>query len=157
MCIEGVVNGSTTTCKSRSPFCRCRQLVHEFMSLRHTDRQREGYPWVDGHVSTVPLSCCFLVIDACAQPHRGFGSTMANTPMVIMWHNSDGSFTLSQRTAPGEVMPTVDSNPPRVATTDDATSAFSSSGNSNFSFTISVRVCRFSPPESVTLRSVSSH
>ncbi|KAI0661383.1 CBD9-like protein [Cubamyces menziesii] len=52
----------------------------------------------------------------------GFGSTMANTPMVIMWPNSDGSITLSQRTAPGEVMPTVDSNPPRVASADPSAS-----------------------------------
>ncbi|KAI8992904.1 hypothetical protein BD414DRAFT_412963 [Trametes punicea] len=52
----------------------------------------------------------------------GFGSTMANTPMVIMWPNSDGSITLSQRKAPAEVMPTVDANPPRVATADPSAS-----------------------------------
>ncbi|OJT06970.1 hypothetical protein TRAPUB_2171 [Trametes pubescens] len=52
----------------------------------------------------------------------GFGSFMSNTPMVIMWPNSDGTMTLSQRKAPSEVMPTVDSNPPRVATPDDAAS-----------------------------------
>ncbi|KAH8116614.1 CBD9-like protein [Phellopilus nigrolimitatus] len=46
----------------------------------------------------------------------GFGSQMANSPMVIMWSNSDGSVTLSQRSAPAEVMPTVVSSPPRVAT-----------------------------------------
>jgi len=40
---------------------------------------------------------------------------MADTPMVIMWPNSDGNITLSQRSAPSEVMPTVDKNPPRVA------------------------------------------
>ena len=42
--------------------------------------------------------------------------------MVIMWPNSDGTITLSQRTAPGEVMPTLDSNPARVATADAASS-----------------------------------
>ncbi|OSC96566.1 CBD9-like protein [Trametes coccinea BRFM310] len=52
----------------------------------------------------------------------GFGSTMANTPMVIMWPNSDGSITLSQRMAPAEVMPTVVANPPRVATADPSAS-----------------------------------
>ncbi|KAI9061725.1 CBD9-like protein [Trametes sanguinea] len=52
----------------------------------------------------------------------GFGSTMANTPMVIMWPNSDGSITLSQRMAPQEVMPTVVANPPRVATADPSAS-----------------------------------
>ncbi|EIW63574.1 uncharacterized protein TRAVEDRAFT_161917 [Trametes versicolor FP-101664 SS1] len=52
----------------------------------------------------------------------GFGSTMANTPMVIMWPNSDGTMTLSQRKAPQEVMPTVDPSPPRVATANTAAS-----------------------------------
>lgn len=45
---------------------------------------------------------------------------MANSPMVIMWANADGSVTLSQRTAPGEIMPTVDLSPPRIATLSDA-------------------------------------
>ncbi|KAG5636523.1 hypothetical protein H0H81_007749 [Sphagnurus paluster] len=59
---------------------------------------------------------------------------MANTPMVIMWENS-GKVVLSQRSAPGEVMPTVDSNPPRVATF--AQSASSLAGDkSKFAFTI---------------------
>jgi hypothetical protein len=40
--------------------------------------------------------------------------------MVIMWANADGTVTLSQRTAPREVMPTVDPNPPRVATLSHA-------------------------------------
>ncbi|KAE9385519.1 hypothetical protein BT96DRAFT_868385 [Gymnopus androsaceus JB14] len=46
----------------------------------------------------------------------GFGSQMADSPMVILWSNSDGTITLSQRQAPAEVMPTVVSNPPRTAT-----------------------------------------
>ncbi|KAI0644677.1 hypothetical protein C8Q79DRAFT_1011697 [Trametes meyenii] len=53
----------------------------------------------------------------------GFGSVMTNTPMVIMWPNSDGSITLSQRKAPGETMPTVDASPPRTATSDPGASA----------------------------------
>ncbi|KAI0769437.1 CBD9-like protein [Trametes elegans] len=52
----------------------------------------------------------------------GFGSFMANTPMVILWPNADGSMTLSQRKASGEVMPTVDGKPPRVATADASAS-----------------------------------
>lgn len=47
---------------------------------------------------------------------------MARTPMVIMWANSDGSITLSQRQASGEVEPTVVSSPPRVATLQDSLS-----------------------------------
>ncbi|KAI0369695.1 hypothetical protein BV20DRAFT_1053069 [Pilatotrama ljubarskyi] len=65
----------------------------------------------------------------------GFGSFMANTPMVIMWPNSDGSMTLSQRMAPGEVMPTVDPSPPRVATADPSTSDLTGS-QPKMSFTI---------------------
>ncbi|KAI0674858.1 hypothetical protein C8Q78DRAFT_988665 [Trametes maxima] len=53
----------------------------------------------------------------------GFGSVMTGTPMVIMWPNSDGSITLSQRKAPGETMPTVDASPPRTATSDPGASA----------------------------------
>nr|GAT47659.1 CBD9-like protein [Mycena chlorophos] len=64
----------------------------------------------------------------------GFGTFMANSPMVIMWSNSDGSITLSQRKAPGESMPTVDSSPPRVATLSTALST--ASGNANFVFTV---------------------
>ncbi|KAI0795460.1 hypothetical protein C8Q75DRAFT_712106 [Abortiporus biennis] len=53
----------------------------------------------------------------------GFGATMANSPMVIMWPNSDGSITLSQRKTNAEVMPTVDSNPPRQATLQSSLSS----------------------------------
>lgn len=41
---------------------------------------------------------------------------MSDAAIVVMWANSDGTFTLSQRSSSGEVMPTVDSNPARVAT-----------------------------------------
>jgi hypothetical protein len=56
------------------------------------------------------------VADVCDNSSRGFGQWMANSPMVIMWANADGTVTLSQRTAPREVMPTLDPNPSRVAT-----------------------------------------
>ncbi|TFK44663.1 hypothetical protein BDQ12DRAFT_695097 [Crucibulum laeve] len=57
----------------------------------------------------------------------GFGRQMANTPMVIMWPNADGGVTISQRSASQEVMPTVDSNPPRVAEASQALSVTSGS------------------------------
>lgn len=50
---------------------------------------------------------------------------MANSQMVIMWPNSDSSITLSQREASAEVMPTVVSNPPRVASLSTALSTVS--------------------------------
>jgi hypothetical protein len=65
----------------------------------------------------------------------GFGTQMADTPMVIMWMNSDGTTTLSQRKAASEVMPTVDSNPPRTASFSSALSVLSSSKPS-LAFTI---------------------
>ncbi|KAI0771783.1 hypothetical protein BC629DRAFT_755484 [Irpex lacteus] len=65
----------------------------------------------------------------------GFGSQMANTPMVIMWPNNDGNITLSQRQAPSEVMPTVASNPPRIATLEQSLSSVSGS-NPKLVFTI---------------------
>ncbi|GJE97085.1 CBD9-like protein [Phanerochaete sordida] len=47
----------------------------------------------------------------------GFGSSMNNnTSVVVMWPNSDGSVTLSQRLAAGHVEPRLDPQPSRVAT-----------------------------------------
>ncbi|TDL21688.1 CBD9-like protein [Rickenella mellea] len=65
----------------------------------------------------------------------GFGQTMANSPMVIMWSNSDGSVTLSQRQASAEVMPTVVASPPRVATLSQSLTTASGS-QPKFGFTI---------------------
>ena len=76
----------------------------------------------------------------------GFGTQMANTPMFIMWPNSDGSLTLSQRRAPGEVMPTVDSSPPRVASADAAASDLSGT-QPKLTFTIPVRQLHYTSPD----------
>ncbi|RDB16770.1 hypothetical protein Hypma_002605 [Hypsizygus marmoreus] len=65
----------------------------------------------------------------------GFGRQMGNTPMVIIWTNSDGTVTLSQRTANGHTMPTLDSNPPRAASLlQSATSATGSTAS--YAYTI---------------------
>ncbi|KAJ3563308.1 hypothetical protein NP233_g9019 [Leucocoprinus birnbaumii] len=65
----------------------------------------------------------------------GFGQQMTNSPMVIMWSNSDGSITLSQREASAHVMPTVVNNPPRVATLEQSLSS-TSSNNVQYAFSI---------------------
>ncbi|WRT67692.1 uncharacterized protein IL334_004664 [Kwoniella shivajii] len=65
----------------------------------------------------------------------GFGSTMINSPMVIVWPNSDGSITLSQRKATNHVTPTVDSNPPRKASLDTS-SSFSDKTTTSITFTL---------------------
>ncbi|KAL0563783.1 hypothetical protein V5O48_018280 [Marasmius crinis-equi] len=64
----------------------------------------------------------------------GFGSQMAGSPMVIFWSNSDGSITMSQREASGHVMPTVVSNPTRVASLVNGLS--SSTGSIKYTFII---------------------
>ncbi|KAK0210567.1 hypothetical protein DFS33DRAFT_1251475 [Desarmillaria ectypa] len=46
----------------------------------------------------------------------GFGRRMAETHMVILWSNSDGTVTLSQRYAVGHSQPRIVTNPPRLAT-----------------------------------------
>ncbi|KAI1790796.1 hypothetical protein LXA43DRAFT_1145135, partial [Ganoderma leucocontextum] len=46
----------------------------------------------------------------------GFGSQMANTPMVILWQTVNGTVTLSQRQASGRVEPLPVTDPPRRAT-----------------------------------------
>lgn len=53
----------------------------------------------------------------------GFGTSMVGSDMVIMWPNSDGTITLSQRTASGHSMPTVDPSPSRVASASTDLSA----------------------------------
>lgn len=64
---------------------------------------------------------------------------MANSPMVILWPNDDGSTTLSQRQAPAEVMPTLVNNPSRTATSVDVLSDTSkTSSNPKLAFNIPV-------------------
>ncbi|GJJ11392.1 hypothetical protein Clacol_005625 [Clathrus columnatus] len=46
----------------------------------------------------------------------GFGTQMHGPPMVIMWGNSDGTITLSQRQAPPGSAPIPVASPPKVAT-----------------------------------------
>jgi hypothetical protein len=85
---------------------------HSF-PLRYTLPPRSSKGWMDGNASILFKPTLFL---CSSSDYSGFGSRMANTPMVIMWINSDGTATLSQRKALSEVMPTVDSSPPRTAT-----------------------------------------
>lgn len=65
----------------------------------------------------------------------GFGQTMANSPMVIMWENS-GTFMLSQRQATGEVTPTIVDSPDRVATVEKSASVSASNNVATYTYTI---------------------
>lgn len=48
---------------------------------------------------------------------------MAGTEMVIMWQNSDGNITVSQRKGTGESEPPVNSNPSRLAALSNSLSS----------------------------------
>lgn len=84
---------------------------------RYFVKSRSFVGWMDGHVGYLNVSWHLS-----HSASRGFGNEMPNTPMVIMWTNSDGTVTLSQRKASGHVMPTVDQNPPRAASFDQTLS-----------------------------------
>ena len=110
LCVAATVNGSTTSCEydASNHGCDC----STFPRCAYKQERAEG--WLDGHVSSP--NCSRICIAHSHATYRGFGSQMPNTPMVIMWMNNDGTATISQRQARAEVMPTVDSNPPRTAT-----------------------------------------
>ncbi|KAK1925376.1 hypothetical protein DB88DRAFT_191822 [Papiliotrema laurentii] len=65
----------------------------------------------------------------------GFGNKMAGSPMIIVWPNSDGTVTLSQRSAPGNVEPSITSNPARTASLV-AASTFANSTSTSITFTL---------------------
>lgn len=132
MCIGALVNGTSVQCMSSShPFDVSNSL--EGVISRYSAKPGIRQPGLDGHVGSLMFR---IVKDPeLILPSRGFGQSMTNSPMVIMWPNSDGSITLSQRTAPGEVMPTVDSSPPRVATAEPALSGLTGT-NVKLAYTI---------------------
>ena len=110
MCISAAVNGSEVECMNACPVPVPR--VTELDPSRCPNQYWESHPWMAGDVSGIMISELGLNRSVSS----GFGKQMAGTPMVIMWPNSDGTVTLSQRKAPYETQPTLDSNPPRVAT-----------------------------------------
>ncbi|KAF9648995.1 CBD9-like protein [Thelephora ganbajun] len=67
----------------------------------------------------------------------GWGRQMSGSKIVVVWPNSDGTFTLSQRIATGHVLPSVDSNPSRVATMQQSASDVTGS-LPKFAFTMPV-------------------
>jgi hypothetical protein len=77
--------------------------------------------WLDGGVSPFQhLRHC------CLSCKSGFGQVMKGATITVMWHNSDGSFTVSQRDGgPGEQEPTLVPSPSRVAVVDNSISVVS--------------------------------
>jgi hypothetical protein len=123
MCISATVVDSTVQCECLFNDSS-RLLMVPLDVLQSSGSQKLG--WMAMYASSYfcgitlvqPLIISFL--------SRGFGKTMANSPMVIMWPNSDGSITLSQRMSSAEVMPTVVSSPPRLATLSTSLSSVGS-------------------------------
>ncbi|KAF6761163.1 hypothetical protein DFP72DRAFT_987962 [Ephemerocybe angulata] len=70
-----------------------------------------------------------LTLARCALATMGFGSSMVNTPMVIMWANQDGTVTFD------EVEPSVVASPPRTASALQSASVTTGS-NPKFVYTI---------------------
>lgn len=108
MCVTAFVNSSqTVTCK----FDNC-NIIFNLLNILRSNVVFEP-AGVDGGVRNTCRSPQDL--EYLYKRDSGFGTLMENSAMVIMWWNSDGSMTLSQRNAPGDVEPTPDSDPPRVA------------------------------------------
>lgn len=150
MCVTATVNGSSVDCECRFRNGQCLKVRAMPPESQMSSRVREEAPLV-GWACKLPS---FVSQTLKLMVTSGFGQHMPNTPMVIMWSNSDGSITLSQRSAPTFVMPTVDDNPPRHAILEQALSSVSlhgrhlddcmlitlktTSGNTRFAFSIPV-------------------
>ena len=111
MCVTATVNGNTTECEGR----RASRLRVTNRVCQMSCKARERCLWAGWGCKLQAVLSVFVADHLLMAFCRGFGRIMAHTAMVIMWPNDDGSITLSQRTAPREVMPTVVKNPPRIA------------------------------------------
>ncbi|PPR08032.1 hypothetical protein CVT24_010873 [Panaeolus cyanescens] len=67
---------------------------------------------LDGYVSRWTF---WITITTLTTLRSGWGEQMINTHSVIMWKNTDGSISLSQRYARGYRQPEVVADPPRIA------------------------------------------
>jgi hypothetical protein len=117
MCVSAVVNPNSTTT----------------YILQSTGKFQTG--WMAMYVT---FASAVSVKVYTTSSFSGFGTQMANSPMVITWANPDGSVTLSQRSAPGQVMPTQVMNPARVATLFSELSNLRVSNNPKMAFSIPV-------------------
>jgi len=90
----------------------------DFRASRHTLVPVIRNPGLDGTVRrflSKLASIASVSLKHVLLSHRGFGTSMIGTPMVIMWSNEGGNITLSQRQASGHIEPTVVAEPKRVA------------------------------------------
>lgn len=113
VCVSAIFEGDTITCwVSFFHYREFSQLIWQL--CRWNDQFNEIY-WLDGSVSwrsyLVLAATTFTMVMI-----RGFGAHMPNTHSVIMWHNQDGTTTLSQRYATGYTEPKPEDAPLRLAT-----------------------------------------
>ncbi|KIM48873.1 hypothetical protein M413DRAFT_88681 [Hebeloma cylindrosporum] len=90
---------------------------------------------VEGDLVTYELT---PLLDPVGWVAVGFGKRMINTHSVVMWHNEDGSTTLSQRYASGYFEPRPVRDPPRLAKIVEPRKSASNSGRPKFAFQIPV-------------------
>ena len=111
MCVSATVNGSTVTCTRWMP-----PLVRSSNACAQHRRVEVAQPtWMDGDVSRSALSTRTPSLTLVPTVVSGFGSQMANTPMVILWQATNGTTILSQRQPSGRVEPQPVTHPPRQA------------------------------------------
>jgi len=133
---RGDDNSSVATSSSQAPVATTTSTASSALIGMHGDVACSSLLCVGGLVngSTIQYTVQSLR-SSVGWMAMGFGTRMANTPMVIMWANSDGNMTLSQRQASGHVMPTVVSSPPRTATAQSSLSVLSGT-NPKFVYTL---------------------
>ncbi|KIM32778.1 hypothetical protein M408DRAFT_6228 [Serendipita vermifera MAFF 305830] len=107
MCIRAFVNGTQTTCESciapgRLWCCRAKQLAVN----QCTEADSNYIDQMQANLGEKQFGWMAV----------GFGTTMIDADMIIMWPNQDGSVTLSQRASRNHAQPTIVDNPARVAT-----------------------------------------
>jgi len=124
--------GSATTSEDTSPSQTAPTPAAPPVSTSVPDTAAADNSGLTGSTTCTSLMCITAIVNGSTTTYElkantqtkpgwmavGFGQQMANTPMVILWENQDGSMTLSQRQAPAEVMPTVVASPPRIAQAD---------------------------------------
>ena len=115
MCVTAFINDSTTiTCKTTKTFLMTKRYINQLFY-----QQIKWQLWTSLAGWPCKLNTTLIRnvnVESKRTFSRGFGTQMSDAKMILMWPNLDQSVSLSQRTAPGEVEPSPDSNPPRNAT-----------------------------------------
>jgi hypothetical protein len=109
MCITTLTSGSNITCPALHPHPFTSRLMDLQIPYRVSTRliRPAGWPCKRPECGSIGIHLT---------PRSGTGSQMAGSSMVVVWPNTDGTVTVSQRTATGNVQPVLVSSPPSIAT-----------------------------------------